>query len=130
MRTDPAMILRDWSSRLAQSTVYPGKMRAMADCARAEKQKRGSPWNLMLPKARARKEVSTAAEISNTLEYNLDLGDRINCSIPRRQPSRKATGISIGRASKANGPTDALAQPWAKMRKRMWNLLGFFITSS
>lgn len=47
-------------------TVYPGRIRAMADCASAEKQNT-SPF-LIEPKARARKLVSTAAVTSKMLE--------------------------------------------------------------
>ena len=47
-------------------TIYPGRMRAMADWASAEKQK-SSPLR-MEPNARARKLVRTAAVISKILE--------------------------------------------------------------
>jgi len=65
IRTEPATIERDCSSSDAQRTKYPGRMRAMADCARAEKQNKSPP--LIDPNARARNEVRTAAETSNTL---------------------------------------------------------------
>ena len=63
--TEPATRDLDCNSREPQSTTYPGKMRAMADWERAEKQKRFP--SLIDPKALARNEVKTAALISKTL---------------------------------------------------------------
>jgi hypothetical protein len=65
IRTDPATKDRDCNSSELQSTMYPGRIRAIDDWARAEKQK-VLPL-LIEPKARARKEVRTAADISKTL---------------------------------------------------------------
>jgi hypothetical protein len=65
IRTEPATRDRDCSSREPQSTTYPGKMRAIADWDSAEKQNKFPP--LIEPKARARKDVKTAADISKTL---------------------------------------------------------------
>lgn len=84
----------------------------------------------MLPNALARKEVSTAAEISNTFEYRFERGDKTSCRMPRRHPSRKAIGRSIGRALKANGPTDAEANPWTRMSIHTGNLFFLFMISS
>lgn len=99
IRTEPAMIERDCNSSDAHSTKYPGSIRAIEDWARAEKQKISPP--LIEPKARARNEVRTAAETSNTLLYSSDLGATINCRKPRRHPRMKAIGRSMRRASKA-----------------------------
>lgn len=71
----------------------------MEDCASAEKQKRFPPR--IDPKARAKNEVKTAAEISKTLLYNSDRGATISCKNPRIDPSRNAIGISMSRAWKA-----------------------------
>ena len=81
----------------------------MADWARAEKQNRWPPR--MEPKARARKLVRTAAEISKTLEYSSERGASMSCMMPKRQPRKKVGGKSMGRAPKANGPTHILANP-------------------
>jgi hypothetical protein len=63
--TEPATKDLDCSSREPQSTIYPGKMSAIADWERAEKQNRFPP--LIEPKALAKNEVKTAALISKTL---------------------------------------------------------------
>ena len=68
----------------------------MDDWANAEKQNKRPPW--MEPKARARKLVKTAAEISKMLEYNADRGASISCMMPKREPRKKAMGRSMGRA--------------------------------
>jgi hypothetical protein len=72
----------------------------MDDWANAEKQKMLPP--LMEPKARARKEVNTAADISKTLLYRSDLGATISWRKPRMHPRKKAIGKSIKRPSKAS----------------------------
>lgn len=90
-------------------TIYPGRIKAMADCAKAEKQK-SSPF-LIEPNARARKLLRTVAQISKRLAYVFDMGVRTSCMKPTREPRMKAIGISIGRAPKAKGPTEALAKP-------------------
>lgn len=97
-------------------TVYPGRIRAIEDCANAEKQKTLPP--LMEPIARAMKLVRTAAEISKTFEYKSDFGATMSCSIPSKQPRKKATGRSMKRAPKANGPTEALARPYTRTRSQ------------
>jgi len=96
IRTEPATIERDCNSSDAQRTKYPGRMRAMEDWARAEKQNSCPP--LMDPNARARNEVKTEAETSNTLLYSSDLGATISWRKPRRQPRMKAIGRSMSRA--------------------------------
>lgn len=99
IRTDPATRDLDCSSRDPQSTIYPGKIRAIADWDRAEKQKRFPP--LIEPKALARKDVKTAAEISKTLLYRGDFGATISWRKPKRQPRNHAIGRSIKRPSNA-----------------------------
>jgi hypothetical protein len=42
----------------------------------------------MEPKARAKKDVITAAEISKTLLYRSDFGAAMSCKKPRMQPRR------------------------------------------
>jgi hypothetical protein len=74
-------------------------MRAIDDCANAEKQKRSPPR--IDPKARARKEVSTAADISKTLLYRSDFGATMSCRKPSKHPRMKAIGRSIRRPSNA-----------------------------
>jgi len=41
-----------------------------------------------------------------------------SCMRPRRQPSKKAMGRSMGRAPKAKGPTQAEATPYIKTRNQ------------
>lgn len=62
----------------------------------AEKQNKFPPR--IDPNARARKLVSTAADISNTFEYRSDLGATISCRMPSSDPSAKMSGRSISRA--------------------------------
>jgi hypothetical protein len=65
MRTDPEIIWWLWSSKLAQRTMYPGRIKAIDACARDEKQN-SEPF-CSEPNTRARNEVATAAVISKTL---------------------------------------------------------------
>ncbi len=86
---------RDCNSREPQRTIYPGRMSAIEDWARAEKQKRSPPR--MLPNARARKDVNTAAEISKMLLYSSDFGATMSWRKPSKHPSINAIGMSIRR---------------------------------
>ena len=108
-RTDPATMHRDWSSREPRNTVYPGRIKAIDDCAIEEKQ--NNPPPLIEPAARARKLVMITAKISKTFEYWPDNGAMMSCMIPRMAPRMKMMGRSINRAEKAKGPTHALAKP-------------------
>lgn len=100
---------RDWSSRAELRTSHPGRIKAMALCAMAEKQKR-FPL-LMLPKARARKLMRMVAEISKTVLYVLDNGAMTNWSTPKTIPRARIIGMSMKRAEKKT-ETAALAKPY------------------
>src|SRR5271155_2331834 len=118
IRTDPDTMLLDCNSSDPHRMVYPGKMRAMDDCAIALKQKIFSPLIEMLPNALAMKLVNIATTTSKTCENSLDLGVKNSWKNPRRIPSPKLIGQSIGRASNAKGPTQTDANPYTRIRSQ------------
>jgi hypothetical protein len=105
MRTEPDTRLLLCNSNAAQSTMYPGRMRAILLCAMAEKQNTGCPLWYIEPKPRDVKAMRTAASTSKTCENCSDRGTTTNCRNPSEQPKTNDGPKSAGREEKANGPT-------------------------
>lgn len=94
LSSDRVIYEAPWESP-RDSHVQPGRMSAIPDCARAEKQKSDPP--MTEPNTLAMNDIRIAAVTSKIFEKSWFAGARMRCRRPSKQPMKKAMGRSMKR---------------------------------